>query len=322
MNNTFYALRILVFLTAVQLGVVSCGGGGSATVVNEGFGIGDHKFSLVHDGLTRTYQVHVPPSYNKEIPTPIVIYIHGGGGNASAAYSDGIDAYADKHGFVLAIPEGTGSVDGVGNLQAVWNGGKWVTGECCGTADDVGFISAMIEKLKLDFSVDSKMIYATGISNGGLMTNRLGCQLSDKIAAIATVAPAAVMSNCNPARAVPYMQIHGREDACNDYDTGEATFSTCKNVPYTRMSAGTVVDTWRTINSCPSLAVQGYQKNDASCVTYDNCRNGSAVEFCTVNAMGHTWPSGAQYLPASMIGPVNFNISTDQIWAFFKRHSL
>ena len=134
--------------------------------VSRDFGARDYHFSLEHDGLTRKYNVHLPPSYDKNVPTPVVIYIHGGGGDMRAAYMDKVDKAADKFGFILVVPEGTGEVK-FGHLRGSWNGGKWSNGECCGSADDVGFISKMIDEVKLKFNIDENRIYATGISNGG-----------------------------------------------------------------------------------------------------------------------------------------------------------
>jgi len=284
-------------------------------------GSGDYDFSLEHDGLTRTYKVHVPPSYDADSPFPLVIYLHGGGGNADAAYSDGIDKASDKNGFILAAPEGTGEII-LGKLRASWNGGEWQTGKCCGDADDVGFISKMIEEIKISFNLDESKVYAMGISNGGLMTNRLACELSDKITAIATVAPAAIPSDCNPVEPVHVIDIHGTGDKCNPFYGREPSFSFCSNVDYTRMTPEQVINKWRKINGCSDESVNGYENENAKCIIYNKCDGGAEVEFCKVEGMGHTWPSGSQYLPERNIGPVSYDISTDQIWEFFEKHSV
>lgn len=294
--------------------------------ITEKYGPGDYDFSLVHDGLTRKYKVHIPQSYNGEI-TPMVIYIHGGGGDMRAAYWDGLDKMSDKHGFILAIPEGTGKVK-LGHMRAGWNGGRWPGGECCGNTDDVGFISKMIDELKGKYTSDDKRIYVTGISNGGLMTNRLGCELSEKIAAIATVAPAAVESVCNPSRPMPVMDIHGTADSANPPDGSEPRGIFNKEsgsafaMPYKRMTPYQVVEKWKKINGCSDKYEEGYKNGSASCIIYNQCRGGAEVELCIVEGMGHTYPSGFQYLPSSIVGPASYDISFDQIWEFFKKHQL
>ena len=138
-----------------------------------------------------------------------------------AAYMDNVDKAADKFEFILVVSEASSGVEKFGRQRRTWNGGKWASDECCGSSDDVGFISKMIDELKIGFKVDEKQIYATGISNGGLMTNRLGCELSDKIAAIATVAHAAIASECKLLRVMPVMDIHGTADPANPPDGSE-----------------------------------------------------------------------------------------------------
>jgi polyhydroxybutyrate depolymerase len=280
----------------------------------------DPIFSLYHDGIKRTYGVHLPLNYaDGRRKNPVVIYLHGAGGDIGSAYQDGIDKIADKYGFILAIPVATRTLWWQPSSTR-WNGGEWEGGECCGAADDVGFISKMIAKLRLQYNVNPNQIYATGISNGGLMVNRLACELSDKIAAVAVVAPTAIPQNCVPSISVSVMGIHGTGDPCNPYD-GSQPAGACGKVSYTRMSPGEVVDAWLNILGCSQEYTTVYDNGDANCISY-NGSNGSEVTFCKVEKMGHTWPSGSQYLPESIVGPVSNDISTDQIWEFFQRHSL
>lgn len=281
------------------------------------FGGDDSEFELIHEGLIRNYKVHVPADYDGG-ELPMVIYLHGGGGNMNAAYLDGLDEMSDKHGFILAVPEGTGEFK-FGNIRASWNGGEWETGECCGDADDVGFISKMIEEIENNFEINSEKIYVTGISNGGLMANRLGCELADKISAIATIAPAGLMSNCNPTKTISVMNIHGTEDPINPVDGSEPSVNLF-NTSYKRMNPYQIVDKWKKINNCSNVSIKSYENAGAKCITYNECVNNSEVELCIIDGMGHTYPSGAQYLPKSIVGPVSKNISFDQIWKFFEEN--
>lgn len=286
---------------------------------------GDHVFFLKHDGLSRRYKIHFPKGHSRETKRPVVIYIHGGGGDMRAAYMDGIDKFSDKYGFILAVPEGTGDVR-LGHMRAKWNGGKWAGGECCGSADDVGFIVRMIDAIKENFGVDEKRIYATGISNGGLMVNRLACELSDRIVAIAAVAPAGVMADCRPVRPMSVMDIHGTADPANPPDGSKprGIFQEGSGsgfaMPYKRMTPDEVVAKWKKINGCSEEYEEGYSRGGAHCVTYNQCAAGAEVALCMVEGMGHAYPSGSQYLSASMVGRVSYDISFNQIWEFFKRH--
>lgn len=278
------------------------------------------RFTLHHEGVPRTYQVHVPPAYDARHPLPVVMYIHGGGGNARSAYLDGLDKAADRFGFLLAIPEGTGERRRR-QLRASWNGGTWAGGSCCTSADDVGFIARMLDDLEKNFAVDRRRVYAAGISNGGLMTNRLGCELANRLAAIATVAPAAIPSDCHPARLLPVMDIHGTADTCNPYEGGPPTNPLCRKVSYTRMSPAAVRQAWLTLNRCAPESDITYQAGNATCWRHAQCAPGAEVVFCRVEGMGHAWPSGFQ---SKLLGiaPVSHDISTDQLWDFFRQHAL
>lgn len=283
------------------------------------FGPKDYDFSLQHDGIERDYRVHLPRGYTSQgNKMPVVIYLHGGGGNVRSSYQDKLDQISDKYGFILASPSGTRVKRGI--MSRAWNGGKWKGGQCCGDADDVGFISKMIEELKKQFNVDENRVYACGISNGGLMANRLACELSNKIAAIAVIAPAAVPQNCKPSRPIAMMDIHGTDDLCNPFD-GSVPKGICGKSPYKRMSPHEVVDTWLEINECSRDYSIFYKKGNATCESY-KCKNSTEVVFCKVKGMGHTWPSGSQYLSKRVVGPVSHDISSEQIYDFFKKHSL
>lgn len=294
------------------------------------YNLRDYDFTLQHNGLERHYKIHVPISYDKNKATPLVIYLHGGGGSTKAAYSDGVDSYSDKYGFLLAIPAGTGILK---DKLLTWNGGKWWPGtgkedieSCCGYAtennvDDVGFVSKMVEEIQNNFNVDINRIYATGISNGGIMSYRLACELSDKIAAIAPVAPPAVPANCAPKRTISVMHIHGTADPCAPY-YGETGGGCLGDVRHEMQSAKEMVNIWNEINGCLLDAQPSYKKGKTSCITYPECKNGANVELCTIEGGGHTYPSGVQYLPVDRIGPVSYDISFDQIWEFFKKHPL
>ena len=179
----------------------------------------------------------------------------------------------------------------------------------------------MIEDVGSRFNVDKNKIYATGISNGGLMSYRLACELSDKIAAIAPVAPPATPSSCKPSRPVSVLHIHGTADPCAPFNGG--TTGKCIGMrTYSAQSASAMVGKWQKLNHCSINSERTYQKGKAVCQSYTGCRDGSDVELCTVEGMGHVWPSGWQYFPADRIGPVSYDISFDQIWDFFKRHPM
>ncbi|MCB2181885.1 MAG: hypothetical protein KQH63_07660 [Desulfobulbaceae bacterium] len=276
-------------------------------------------FVINHDGLQRRYQVYLPPAYSDDGPElPLVLYVHGGGGNIRSAYKDKFGEATDRFGFILAVPEAVRVKKGM--LATRWNGGKWKEGQCCGDADDVGFISIMIEEIASRFRVNRKRVYATGASNGGLMVNRLACELSEEIAAVATVAPTAVPESCDPSRPIAVMDIHGTGDPCNPFD-GSVPDGVCGQVEYKRMGFHEVVNNWEKINGCSEESSIFYKKGDAVCYSHQ-CQGESEVVSCKVEKMGHTFPSGSQYFFKSVVGPVSYDIGHQQIWDFFMRHSL
>ncbi len=93
-------------------------------------------------------------------------------------------------------------------------------------------------------------------------------------------------------------------------------------MPYKRMTPSQVVDVWKRINKCSDNQIAGYEKGGAKCVIYNDCVEGAEIELCIVEGMGHTYPSGSQYLPVAVVGPVSYDIYFDQIWEFFKKHPM
>lgn len=249
----------------------------------------DETWTLVVDGRERTVLVHVPPAYDGATPLPVVVNLHALGASAEvqAWYSRMIEK-ADAEGFIVVHPEGIGGS---------WNAGVG----CCGTAaalgvDDVGLITATLDALAARRCVARDRIYATGMSNGGYMTHRLGCALADRLAAIAPIAGIDVVAGCAPAAPLPVLQIHGTLDTV---------------VPYA--GALTSVASWRDRNGCAASTTVVADEPGTRCVRHDGCADGAEVVLCTVVGGGHVWPGGVA--SASSLD------ATDAVWAFFARHA-
>jgi polyhydroxybutyrate depolymerase len=261
---------------------------------------GDHTLSLQHDGLKRTYLVHIPPSYTKENPVPVILAFHGGGGNAEDTprfYQ--LDEIADKEDFIVVYPEGTGRKL-KGKVFGSWNAGR-----CCQPAqdenvDDVGFIEEMLDTLEENFNINKKRIYSIGHSNGALISYRLACELSDRIAAIAVAGAHDSFDNCSPSRPVPVLHFHGTQDNCALYEGGEcggcfADFLVSIGIPaerqgWTCSSVPEYIDDWKELNNCSNKKEVTYQNGSATCETYLDCKDDAEVTLCTIEGMGHTWP--------------------------------
>jgi len=307
---------------------------------------GDHEFTIKHDGLMRTYIVHVPHS-DKTAPLPVILAFHGGGGNAKgSAKFYGLNSKADDEGFIVVYPEGTGKKSN-GKLFGSWNAGR-----CCPPAsdhqvDDVGFLTKMMNKLPKDFNIDPRRIYAIGHSNGALISYRLACDLSERIAGIAVGGAQDSFDDCHPSRPVPVLHFHGTKDECAHYKGGVcggcfADFLTALGIPAPRRtwkcrSVPEYLDEWRQQNGCMDKARITYKKRKAQCRTYQKCQDNAEVTLCTIKGMGHTWPgrphgvdpckkrprSKMCRLWKDTVGKTsNDIIANDALWEFFQKHSL
>ena len=285
----------------------------------------DYSASIICGGLERNYSVHISSSYNKTRPTPLVIALHGGGGTGQGMPKlTGFNAVADKENFVIVYPDG---------IEKRWNDGRGIQQyrTQIQNIDDVGFISALINQLSNELNIDAKKIYATGISNGGMMSHRLGCELSQRIAAISPVAsnlPVNMASVWVPSRPVPVLIINGTDDPLVPWDGGDIHFgqTTLGEV----LSVTDTVKFWTTRDQCFSLSIitrlPDKDPSDGTKVRkeiYGGCKDGVEVILYAIDGGGHTWPGGLQYLPESIIGRTSreFNAS-EVIWQFFKEHPM
>lgn len=275
---------------------------------------GDYDRALTFAGRARTYTVHLPRGIGDEYALPLVIVLHGGGGNDdNAARMTRFSAQADKEEFIVVYPNGTGKLQ---DRILTWN-----SGNCCGYArdnnvDDVGFIRALIEQLQREYPINPKRIYATGISNGGMMAYRLACELSDKLAAIAPVA-GALNVECIPAQPVAVIAFHGAADQHVLYDGG-APISKLDPRPRTDNSVAFAISFWVKQNQC-AASPQKLERGKTTVETYSNCRNNAEVVLYTLKDFGHAWPQGAR---GTILAddPTAEISATAVIWEFFAKH--
>jgi polyhydroxybutyrate depolymerase len=236
---------------------------------------------------------------------PVVLNFHGfTSDEKQQQLLSGMNTKSDVAGFIAVHPRGTG-------VPLSWNAGA-----CCGQAsmegvDDVRFVREMLDRLETELCVDGKRVYATGMSNGGFLSHRLACELSDRIAAVAPVAGVLGVSRCTPPRAVPVMQFHGTLDPLVPYN-GEPV----KGFP----SVATTIDGWAARNACSPEVIESYRKVDTHCATHNKCPGDATVTLCTVDGGGHTWPGG---LPVPSLGHTTSYLSaTDAMWEFFASHPM
>lgn len=263
------------------------------------------NLELIHDGINRAYTVHLPTGYTQGQSLPVVFNMHGFGSNRQQQqFYAGMDPVADANNFIVVYPDG---------VSAAWNVG-WNFGS---TADDVGFIDALIDRMISDYNIDANRVYATGMSNGGFMSYVLACALSNRITAIASVTGGMVPgtpANCNPERTVPIMQVHGTADGTVPYNGSAIVVATEETV-----------DFWVGQNNCnatPTITpVPNVNTTDGSTAEnflYTDCDGNTTVELYKITGGGHTWP-GADLV----IGSTNQDFdASEEIWRFFSQFQL
>ncbi len=290
----------------------------------------DQRASFIHNDLERTYHIHIPLIFEKSKQIPLVIALHGRGGNGESMIlvtRKGFDKLADEDGFIVVYPDG---------VELNWNDGR-IDEESNDRAhreniDDVGFISALIDTMINDYNIDPKRVYITGISNGAIMSYRLACELSQKITAIAPVdgnIPSMLLGECSPMKPVSLLAINNLNDPLVPYDGGEIYGHFHKLKLGKVLSVNESVGFWVKRNRCSSVPIITEEPDrdprDGTRVTREEFTNGidaTEVILYTVDGGGHTWPGGFQYLPAWIIGRTSRDIDANiVIWSFFKKHT-
>ena len=288
-----------------------------STQASQPLGPGNAVRTLEVDGRTRSYHVHVPPGYDANKPTPVVLAYHGAytNGPIMAAFS-GLNKKADSAGFVVVYPNGTGK-----GPILFFNAFYAPTGE--NRIDDVKFTSKLLDDLAAVVNVDPKRVFATGMSNGGMMCHRLAAELSDRIAAVAPVAGTLCIQKCKPARPISVVHIHGIDDKIVPYEgSNPKAFNLI-----TFKSVDATITAWISANGCPEepkITALPDTAKDGTTVTktvYGPGKDGTEVVLYAVKGGGHTWP-GQPNVMASL-GKSTMNISAnDIIWEFFCKHPM
>lgn len=277
-------------------------------------GPGDHAFSFEHGGKTRQYRVHVPPGFSADKPMPVVFALHGGGGNMDIQSDDrfyGQVAKADAAGYVVVFPNGYSRFRG-GKL-ATWNAGN-----CCGlardeNADDVGFIREIVKRLSAQPGIDAKRFFASGMSNGAMMSYRLACEMPETFRAIAAVAGTDNTRSCQPASPVSVLHIHARDDELELFDGGAGRKSRAVTA---FVSVPDSISKWVQLNGCQRTPQRVFETPGAYCEAYTGCRGpGTEVKLCVTETGGHSWPGGAK--PRGRGRGSSAISATDLIWDFF-----
>jgi len=285
---------------------------------------GTHDLRLGDARGARSYVVHVPPQAARGDALPLLLAFHGGGGQAEGfrEYA-GLDAVADREGFVVVYPDGSGRV---GRRLLTWNAGA-----CCGFAqregvDDVAFARAVVDDVARRVAVDRTRVYATGHSNGAMMAYRVAAEASDLVAAIAPVGGAMQVEAFAPARPVPVLHIHSVDDPRALYAGGLGPPFPLTRSRVQHKAVEVELQRWVVLDGCPGepepIEVRREEKtgHTATHLRYAPCQSGAEVELWKLTGAGHGWPGSEGALSERIIGPETHVISTaEEVWRFVSR---
>jgi polyhydroxybutyrate depolymerase len=242
--------------------------------------------TLTANGTDRSYRLHTPASFHAAERTALVLVLHGASGNAGRVeLRYHWDSLSDRDGFFVVYPQGV--LD------------QWNALLAPRAADDVNFLTLLIDHLVRTLSVDPSRVYAAGMSNGGAMTYRIACALPDRVAAIAAVE--AANPGCRPAQPVSMVAVHGRADHQVSFASAERS-----------------VAAWRDDDGCPADP-QTQRTGPVTHSVWVPCAAGTAVELYGVDGSGHEWPGSSP--PLAGHDPPSLDLDATQvIWDFFRRH--
>jgi len=337
MKKIFFILNAL-FLLPVLISSGNAEGARARSARSSGYSYGPGDYTFTLSGLNRSYQVHVPNAYKTSTAMPLVLAFHGGSQTADRMKGlTRLNITSNMQKFIVVYPSGTPKKIGKQTIDTMrfWNPSYGFPSEHAyfgdpnfDNVDDVGYTRAILDDMQTKFNVDTKRTYALGVSNGGILVMRLASALSDRFAAVASVAGPlwGPEEFCLPSRRVPVLYIHGTADNFMPFYGG---IPNCPEVVQKDMRAAQeTVDVWSYKNQCWNVPKLVYQYKAATCVTYGTGDNMAEVEFCTLEGGGHTYPSGAAFTfpykdPGCDTGLISTDLkANDVIWAFFKKYSL
>jgi polyhydroxybutyrate depolymerase len=274
-------------------------------------GAGDYRFSFASGGITRNYLVHVPKSYRPGQPTPMLMALHGGGGDAAFQADDSkykLISASERYGFVAVFPNGYGRFRN--GMLATWNAGS-----CCGGAqknniDDVAFLREVIHRVERQASIDPREVFVTGMSNGAMMSWRLACE-APEVRAIAPVEGTDNTRSCRPAHPVPVIEFHAADDDHVPFNGGVGVGPS--HVDFTSVPA--TIAKWVRLDRAAPAAARVLTVPGAYCDLHPAARGGAPVELCVTATGGHSWPGGGTQQgrkePSTAIS------ANDVMWRFF-----
>ena len=285
--------------------LISCG--------NEETGIVEERV-IEHEGLERSFLIYVPTNIKEN--APLVVAIHGYTSSAKTlmGYS-GINQVADKEGFLVAYPQGTKD----SRDNNFFNVGYEFHSDS--KVNDVNFIREIVLNLTKDYKLNSKRVFATGMSNGGDMSYLLACTSSDLFTAVAPVAGVMMkdtLENCNPEKKIPIFEIHGTKDSISKFEgdmNNEDKWGAYYDLPST-------IEFWvnkHALNEKETIQLENKNTEDGTTITFERYWSDESqqeVWFYIVNDGNHTWPGMTGLFSRTANQDIN---SAEEIWKFFSK---
>ncbi|MDA8761931.1 hypothetical protein N9M81_01350 [Flavobacteriaceae bacterium] len=255
--------------------------------------------TIVHDGIEREYILYVPNSYDGTSVVPLLLNFHGFGGSASEFINDAdMRAEAEANSFILVYPQGS-CLNGASH----WNPCP-IDGDNKSTADDVGFVEAMISEISSQYNLDMERIYAAGYSNGGMMAYGLANYKSDLIAAVASVS--GTMLNCTgpTSHPMPVVHLHGTSDGVVSYN-GSNDWN----------SVQSTLDYWTSFNntiSTPTIYTDNTGGMTIEHYVYGQGDNSVSVEHYKYIGGDHVWFNE----------PYQGQNASNLVWSFMSKYDI
>ena len=280
---------------------------------------------VMQNGLERDFYYVAPPEQTG--PLPVVMVFHGYGGNGrKTLHGYRWDEQALRDGFIAvgmqAVPFFPHRAASFRHNPRIWKSGAAIRSTAHGAYDDLAHIRTVLDYLDAHYPIDRSRIYATGFSNGGGFTHRLGMQMSDVFAAVAPIASHIRVPDRSPKRPLPVLLAYGTEDPFIPYEGGPARSVT--PAPKSQPKVSETIDMWVTALGCAPDQSHVENRPRVRIETWSDCAPGATVRAIMVDGLGHQWPGGRPSpLPASTVGPGSDALNlTDEMWSFFKQYRL
>lgn len=271
-------------------------------------------------GFSRTTHIHIPAGYKPQSPLPLVLVLHGAGGNGRVVLDhDRWAASAERNNFLVAAPDGLPAFPGrppnFRKNPSLWNSGQLSSRSPRAAVDDVAYIRQLLDDLKVRLPYDPRRVYCCGHSNGGTMTFRLAADLSDRFTAIGTVAGNLAVEVPRIKRPMPTLCFFGTKDPLMPLNGGEVQlpWGNRRNPPVLESLSG-----WANALGCETRPTSISKLEGVEKLQYPSKSAGPTLTVLLIEDHGHQWPGSKSFLPELLTGPVVARLdATETLWEFF-----